>query len=800
MTIKRPMADFPRNEAGLVDNFLGTAYDVVKGVYDALPEIRELYEIKEEIPQLGIDAVEAAMVPARIEITERVAVAQEWAEASEESALRAEAAANEAKKANVMYSFAFNILQAEYDVTVIAGRNDVNTSGLALWVEGAIEYDFTITSPTKFIINTPLAYPDGAQMGVILNARFDNIIKNFDDLAEVFTTAFNSAQAVRALEFQQFLENSGFEVPVPYVSGMTITRPTQVVNYLGDDYRVNTIYLPLTTTTWAADSEKMVMIGNDALREELADPAVGPSQIAFSMAVPYAPSTLGSRVRNFTRGFYNPLDYNAAGDGVANDTAAVQACIDAMPADSVLWLPGDRVFNIPGGVTLVANDIQVTGGGSLKNGALVLNRPATSGDMRCDINHVLFVGTGFATNGIELIAGRRVTITNCVFDQVNAAVLRRSDAGQIFHNVAMIRMTNNDINTVNYGLKVEHNADANSWQYTSDCWFDNNVINIARVTHIDIAGIDGMHVTGNTLFMLGYTSTDVALKAMKANNIRIGQSDWVVIEGNNLFEAGLESIVLDKPKHFSITNNHCAWPGQREPRDAIRLTGISEPNGVITGNTLSRFTRHGVAIESNLDTATITSINVFGNTIEWMATPPSYYGVVDLSTIPHYTVYQPANSPTDVRNTSNTSIGGLSASIRNRLVEGIRLGAKGSIGGSSAIAKSVTAATAVATMTNEMGSALSTSYAGLVHVEARSSPGTTGSNMASYLLHITKQPSGAGVVSVISAQGLTTGGGANHPSFTFSMVGDALTVTPVGATLGAFVFWISAIGGIGVYA
>ena len=279
MTLKRPMADFPRNEAGLVDNFLGTAYDVVKGVYDALPEIRELYEIKEEIPQLGIDAVEAAMVPARVEIMGYVDRAEDAAEA-------AEAAANEAKKANVMYSFAFNILQAEYDVTVIAGRNDVTTSGLALWVEGAIEYDFTITSPTKFIINTPLAYPDGAQMGVILNARFDNIIKNFDDLAVAFTTAFNSAQATRALEFQQFLENSDYEVPVPYVAGLELTRPTQVVNYFGDEYRVNTIYLPLTTSTWATDAPKMKLIGNDSLREELASTGVTPgsTKVTFKQA------------------------------------------------------------------------------------------------------------------------------------------------------------------------------------------------------------------------------------------------------------------------------------------------------------------------------------------------------------------------------------------------------------------------------------------------------------------------------------------------------------------------------------
>lgn len=533
--------------------------------------------------------------------------------------------------------------------------------------------------------------------------------------------------------------------------------------------------------------------------DEFADPLFGPDRIGFSMAVPYAPNTLGSRIRNHTRGFYCPLDNGAVGDGVANDTAAVQACINAMPTDSVLWLPGDRIFNIPGGVTIDKQDITVTGGGALSNGPLILNIVSGT-DIRADINHIKFTGTAFATNGIELISARRVTITNCIFSQVNAGVLRRSDLGQVFHNVAMVRIAHNDFNTVNYALKVAHNADANSWQYTSDCAFDKNQINIARVAHIDIDGIDGAHIIGNVMFMVGYTSSDSALKAMKTYNIRVGQSDWLTIEANNLFEAGLESIILDKPKHFNVSNNHIAWPGQSAPSDAIRLTGVSEPNGIICGNTLSRFTRHGVAIETNLDNATITSINVFGNTMEWMAAPPSYYGVVDLTTIPHYTVYQPNNSPTTVSNTNNPSVGGLLPLIRSRLAEGVSLGGHSAVTGTPSITKTVTAATGIATLTSGMLTNTSVSYAGMLQIEARSSPGTFSSNMASYILHITKQPSGSGVVSVVSAQGLTTGGSANHPSFTFTVVGDVLTATPVGSTSGAFLFWITTIGGIGVYA
>ncbi|MNX77835.1 hypothetical protein D3C86_1093950 [compost metagenome] len=822
----RSMTDFPRNEQGLVDNFIGTAYDVVKEVYVALPELREIHAIVDDLPELGEAAVEEAMVPARTELAEGIAKAQAWAEGStppnpaapntksaKSWAAEAEISVGKINKTNVQYPFNFIEGVAQYDVGVISGDPQANTTGLALWIEGAIEYDFTILDAKRFALNSPSQYVDGAQMRIIINARFDDIIGNFTGLQNGFAVEFNESQLERAEAFEsekdvrtedylEYLAGLSLELSVGYGPFLTMSRPTQTIIRDGVLYRPRAQYLPFNTSTWTADEAKFAVANDLSIREDFAlDTGAGLS--GFSMAVPYAPNTLGSRIRNFQRAFFNPLDapFNAVGDGVANDTAAVAACIAACPDDAVLWIPGDRVFRIPGGVTVTQTNLQITGGGTFKDGPVLINQSAVGVEMMLDINHIRFFGNLNTINGIELIKGRRVTITNCIFQDSNAGVHRRGDVGQVFHSVAMIRIQHNDFLNVNYALRVANNGAVDAWAYTSDCAFDNNTINVARVCGIDIAGIDGAHITGNVMFTTSFNG-DPVLKAAKTYNIKVGQSDWLIIANNNLFEAGLESILLDTAKHFSITNNHIAWPGQREPRDAIRLTGGGEPNGVISGNTLSRFTRHGISVETNLGGATLTNINVFGNTFEFTLSPPSYFGTTPLNSIPHFTIYEPDNCPTLVINHGNSSaVGGLSTSIRSRLAEGNMLGLNASVAATAPITKTVPAATptALAKITAGMNTVLTTSYSGMLLIQARPSPGTLSSNMASYILHVSKVPGQTGVVGVISAQGLVAGAGTNHPSFTFSIVGDYLTVTPVVATVGDFVFTITALGQLGVY-
>ena len=51
MSRKRPITDFPRNEPGLVDNFLGTSYDVVKDVYLNLDSVVKVSEEIDNLPE-----------------------------------------------------------------------------------------------------------------------------------------------------------------------------------------------------------------------------------------------------------------------------------------------------------------------------------------------------------------------------------------------------------------------------------------------------------------------------------------------------------------------------------------------------------------------------------------------------------------------------------------------------------------------------------------------------------------------------------------------------------------------------
>lgn len=100
----RPFSDFPRNEQGLVDNFIGTAYDVVKSVADNLTELNRIDAVLDDIDNLATNTANAAvaesMVPVRVELAEAIAEAKAAETSSQNYANQSQTSANAANASN----------------------------------------------------------------------------------------------------------------------------------------------------------------------------------------------------------------------------------------------------------------------------------------------------------------------------------------------------------------------------------------------------------------------------------------------------------------------------------------------------------------------------------------------------------------------------------------------------------------------------------------------------------------------------------------------------------------------------
>ncbi len=95
-----------------------------------------------------------------------------------------------------------------------------------------------------------------------------------------------------------------------------------------------------------------------ALRADLAMP-LGPSLIGFSHAINYSPGSLGHRLKRFV--CVTDAPYNAVGNGIANDTAALQAALDS---GQIVYIP-QGMYRVTAPLELKFDSQMVFGDGPL---------------------------------------------------------------------------------------------------------------------------------------------------------------------------------------------------------------------------------------------------------------------------------------------------------------------------------------------------------------------------------------------------------------------------------------------------
>lgn len=213
-------------------------------------------------------------------------------------------------------------------------------------------------------------YPD--RFGVQKLSR-SGMIENYNNMIDGQASAFNAAQSARDSEFAAFLESSGFVSLGNYTGGLEFTRYHQYIARGGFFYRPAPSSIPFTTTgTWVgADEDLFVLFSqDDALRQDLANPDKGAAMVARAviyaesveevetMSLPVGTAVFlteagrsgefvvksgtppsdpqkgiyivlanGNYAERIVEGPYYVTWFGAVGDGVTDDTAAINACL-----------------------------------------------------------------------------------------------------------------------------------------------------------------------------------------------------------------------------------------------------------------------------------------------------------------------------------------------------------------------------------------------------------------------------------------------------------------------------------------
>lgn len=418
---------------------------------------------------------------------------------------------------------------------------------------------------------------------------------------------FSAEQIARKKQFDVFLNSSGFEAPMPYEAGIELIRITQTVTYDKNDYRAKSEALPFTTSDWATDVSKLVLIGDDSLRQDVAnsnDPTKGANLVGF---VQSGANAKGRTLLEKIREFVTVKDFGAIGDGVIDDTVAVQAALNF--GGNIYFPPG--VYCIKESLVMSVPNTQIKGSGEGYIGTQIKTLPDFAGEYMFQVNAygAIFDGLMLAGDGLTRGVGAKISganfdradsaadidcfIKNCTFSNFNTCIravgknisIRDSLFGQSKRAITF----NQRAGIACYGVRIERNRfhGIGGADYKGSVDNDPCVVGDNPGYCIDARG------TGDITF-----TQIVENYADTSGSFFIGRLPHGTIAGNIIKDAWSCAIQVESSSHVNISNNQIrSGFSSKDTGCGICISSLVSMSK-IEGNVISGFSRHGIYIES----------------------------------------------------------------------------------------------------------------------------------------------------------------------------------------------------------
>lgn len=315
------------------------------------------------------------------------------------------------------------------------------------------------------------------------------------------------------------------------------------------------------------------------------------------------------------------MSYGAKGDGITDDSSAIQKAIDSLPYDDnlkIVIFPQGHIFKC--NVVVNKPHLVVTGGGTIIGKLLI---EVNNSYANLHIKDLSFKDGG----GVEYRTCRGGSLSRCTFHDTDVAIKMKANEKNEGQSIARLRIEHNSFENTNYDLLC-HSVENNNISI-ADIHFINNMCKWANISHIDIATMDGAVISGNTFFCYREVET--------YHHIIVREwSNWFIVNNNNLFESGHESIYLKESENYNISNNNFAWCGRYVRCSAIKIEGVSvehQSYGNINGNNINVPSNTGVeVVNSNY-------INIKNNNIALDESQKGFKGTEPVNLEKFYGVY-----------------------------------------------------------------------------------------------------------------------------------------------------------------
>ncbi len=650
-------------------------------------------------------------------------------------------------------------------------------------------------------------------------------------------------------DFLAFLAASGFETPVlTYTDGvpLQVDRPTQLIERASAPGTLYSIKLPsafpvVLSGTWATDEPLLVIRTDESLRTDLGsqvDASKGAGQVGFDQALNYPAGSVGSAL---------------SGDLAMSAESIVDLLSAQTIAGRALVVHGYIAGTDTGGGTFTWDAAQLK---STHDGRKVIS-PTVPWDGLAGTLPAFLAGTGEASPGgsgcwVRMIESHEVEADS--YGGVTAATLNNAildlDTGDAIYTGGQIAVPvgqysiNSTVNVNNssafdiQGVTLKgRGKQASTLNFTGQPGGQNGVDFITPL----FAGMEDMGVRNSATSGVKLTGQptipgSVSWNHFNMDRVRLSFNGKHGLEADRGFMGHFNQVFASHNVengfrfdglHTSLLFNNCYGASNTlsgfslvEPTYSVLNACAADTNGIY-GYLITKAAGtvlNGCGSESNgragfaalASTALgenkpiiLDGFFAFNNNTANAGFPNAVY-VQSQNSIPSVVIARGCRSFSPANPTVDALADGAGAYLvdeYNDFPNGVAATNGGYIHHVARTklvpALSVTAATNVVELQSTLGG--QTAFTGEILVTASDqAPSSTRSGkLATYKILVVKHSAGVGVTAIASI-GLVSGAAASDPSFTWSMSGNFLRATPIGATSGAFHFEIMTQGGVKV--